>query len=197
MTTREKRHGLSDADRELWKKVTANIDPITAPPMRQPTLPTSLRDRPLPMPAPLEPFRIGEKASRAPTVGSPTMGTEAARNVSARMDKRSFDRLKKGRLRVEGRIDLHGMTLADAHPALNAFVQKAYADEKRLLLVITGKGDAGTAQGIMPSRRGVLRQQVPQWLRMPPLDSMILEITPATQKHGGQGAVYVYLKRQR
>lgn len=114
-----------------------------------------------------------------------------------RMDKKSFTRMKRGKLVPEARIDLHGMTLDRAHPALNGFILRAQAQGLRLVLVITGKGKTKEDDGPIPIRRGVLKHNVPQWLAMPPLNAAVLQVTPAHISHGGSGAYYVYLKRQR
>jgi DNA-nicking Smr family endonuclease len=157
------------------------------------------QSRPLPTPDPLRPFRIGQlsKPPKALKELTPDLNIKSTK-TSPNMDGRNFDRLKKGKLGVDGKIDLHGMTVAEAHPALNNFIRQAHGSGKRLLLVITGKGNTSYDDGnIMPTRRGVLKQQVPQWLSMAPLAPMILQVTQATQKHGGGGALYVYLRRQR
>jgi len=67
----------------------------------------------------------------------------------------------------------------------------------RLVLVITGKGRPGADHGPIPRPHGVLRHQVPQWLRLPPLGPAVLQVAEAHLKHGGSGAYYVYLRRQR
>ena len=112
-----------------------------------------------------------------------------------RMDRKTHDRMRRGKKRPEARIDLHGMTLERAHPALSGFILSAHAVGKRLVLVITGKGKARDEGGPIPVRHGVLRHQVPQWLAMAPLSQVILQVTPAHLRHGGAGAYYVYLKR--
>jgi DNA-nicking Smr family endonuclease len=111
------------------------------------------------------------------------------------MDRRTFTQLKRGKSKPEARIDLHGMTAARAHTALTAFVLRAHAEGRRLVLVITGKGDA-EGGGLYPEARGVLRRQVPHWLELPPLGPIILQVTEAHQRHGGSGAFYVYLRRR-
>lgn len=112
-----------------------------------------------------------------------------------RMDRKTHDQMRRGKKRPEARIDLHGMTLERAHPALSGFILSAHAAGKRLVLVITGKGKARDEGGPIPVRHGVLRHQVPQWLAMAPLSQVILQVTPAHLRHGGAGAYYVYLKR--
>lgn len=139
---------------------------------------------------PLPEFRIGQKAASTPalTTGHP---------VAPRMDARAFGRMKRGKLQPDARIDLHGMTAATAHAALIAFLMRAAADDKRLVLVITGKGrdDAGALP--LADRRGVLRRQLPHWLETPPLAQIVLQVETAHQRHGGSGAYYVYLARRK
>ena len=122
---------------------------------------------------------------------------DAIRQSPVQMDQKSFGKLKRGKLRPEGKIDLHGMTLDRAHPALTGFVMNAHAQGKRLILVVTGKGKMRDDGGPIPVRHGVLRHQVPQWLGMAPLKSVVLQIVQAHISHGGGGAYYVYLRRHR
>jgi DNA-nicking Smr family endonuclease len=110
------------------------------------------------------------------------------------MDARTAERLKRGRLVIEGRLDLHGLSQARAHPALAAFIERGYAEGRRCLLVITGKG-GGKLVDAVP--QGVLRAMVPQWLNAPELRAKIVSIMPAQPRHGGEGALYVLLKRHR
>ncbi len=103
----------------------------------------------------------------------------------------------RGKLKPEARIDLHGMTLAQAHPALNSFILNAHADGLRLVLVITGKGKTRSDSGPIPERIGLLRNQVPRWLDMAPLRPLVLQVEESHRRHGGSGAYYVYLRRPR
>jgi DNA-nicking Smr family endonuclease len=113
------------------------------------------------------------------------------------MDQRRFEKLRRGRLDPEARLDLHGMSLERAHAALTGFVTAAHVEGLRLVLVITGKGREGDAGALAPHRRGALRHAVPHWLAAPPLLGRVLEIVPAHVRHGGGGAYYVYLRRAR
>ena len=119
------------------------------------------------------------------------------RGAPVQMDQKAFGKLKRGKLKPEGRIDLHGMTLDRAHPALTKFIMLGHRQGKRLVLVITGKGKMRDEGGPIPVRHGVLRHQVPQWLSMPPLSGLIMQVSQAHISHGGGGAYYVYLRRQR
>ena len=113
------------------------------------------------------------------------------------MDQKAFTRMKRGKLRPEGKLDLHGMRIDSAHPALIRFILSAQASGKRLVLVATGKGKDRDEPGPIPTPRGVLRHQVPQLLALSPLAQAVLQITPAHIIHGGSGAYYVYLRRTR
>ena len=109
------------------------------------------------------------------------------------MDAGTHARLTRGKLAPERRLDLHGMTLAEAHPALAGFVRASQAQGLRLVLVITGKGSRGTGDTL--GSGGVLRRQVPLWLSQAPLSPLILQIAEAHARHGGAGALYLYLRR--
>ena len=114
--------------------------------------------------------------------------------MAPRVDGHTMARLRRGRKKPEARIDLHGMTLAQAHPALNRFIHDTHARGHRLVLVITGKGRAG--DGAPFAERGVLRRQVPIWLQSGATAGLVLQILPAHARHGGEGAYYVYLRRR-
>ena len=193
---RRPRH-LSPEERALWDRVTgttkpmapeARADPIPTAPVRKKTIVP--RDR-------LPDFQIGQKAdAHRPNDLLPGI-THRLANAPVHMDAKSFGKMKRGKLVPEARMDLHGMTLAEAHPELLAFIPGSQALGRRLVLVITGKGKDRDEGGPIPTRNGVLRHQVPQWLAMPPLAQAILQVTPAHLKHGGYGAYYVYLRRRR
>lgn len=106
------------------------------------------------------------------------------------IDRNTLERLKKGRLAIEAKLDLHGLTQEGAHTALSGFVTNSHALGRRCLLVITGKG--GTGKGT-----GILRQSTPRWLNESPLRALILAIATAQPKDGGDGALYILLKRRR
>ncbi|MEM6636840.1 MAG: Smr/MutS family protein [Pseudomonadota bacterium] len=144
----------------------------------------------------IAPFRIGSRSKSQSSVALPATvsSNSPARHV---MDKKTYGRMVKGKLRPEARIDLHGMTTGSALPALSGFIMRSHAAGLRLVLVITGKGKRVESHGPIPSRPGVLRHQVPEWLTRQPLAAVILEVRAAHRSHGGEGAYYVYLKRNR
>lgn len=146
--------------------------------------------------APLSSFRLGEKARSVSTHKLAPSLPEALASAPVQMDAKAFGRMTRGKLMPEARIDLHGLTLAQAHPDLIRFILDAHAQGLRLVLVITGKGKAKPDHGPIPSRIGALRHQVPHWLRLPPLGPVVLQVAEAHAKHGGGGAYYVYLRRR-
>jgi DNA-nicking Smr family endonuclease len=141
-------------------------------------------------------FRLGEKSRVKPGHNlSPTLA-ESLTAAPLQMDAKTHGKMTRGKLSPEARIDLHGLTLSEAHPELIRFILNAQSAELRLVLVITGKGKRGQDIGPIPQRMGALRHQVPQWLRLPPLGPCVLQISEAHLKHGGSGAYYVYLRRR-
>lgn len=192
-----KPRALTQDERQLWQKVAEKTEPLVVKLFSPIELPI-MRDARLPAPVRLSQFQVGSAArSTLPThVLTPDLDTQFA-SVSPNMDKKNFDRLKKGKLKIDGRIDLHGMTQSQAHPALLSYINTCDSDGKRLILVITGKGKKSEDQGVMPARRGVLKHLVPQWLQQANIAHKILQITQAQARHGGSGAYYVYLRRRR
>lgn len=193
------RRKLTSDEIELWRKVAKQAERM------HPEIPQTVHPTTLPKPKPtktpklrLEGFGLGQKAADKPgrTALKPSI-TEELRAAPVQMDTKAFGRMKRGKLKPEGKLDLHGMRVDIAHPALVRFVLTAQAQGKRLILVITGKGKDRDAPGPIPTPRGVLRNQVPQWLSLPPLAQAVMQVTPAHISHGGDGAYYVYLRRTR
>ncbi|SEO10561.1 DNA-nicking endonuclease, Smr domain [Salinihabitans flavidus] len=192
------RRKLTEDEAALWRKVTESAERLQFE--RRRTAPHFAESRSKPDPAPrtpLQTFEIGTKSL------SGAFGHDLLPGISERlekspvqMDRKAFGKLKRGRLVPEGRIDLHGMTLEQAQPALTGFILRAQAAGKRLVLVITGKGRTPREDGPIPMRRGAIKHQVPQWLSMPPVAGVVLQIVEAHQKHGGSGAYYVYLRKR-
>lgn len=207
MSHRSRKAGQSSEDLEVWARVAETVTPMSATALTRPSgLRDTTRDTPAPAPPPaagvdepkIRPFTIGGK--RTPQIPRHDLAvdpSDALHGARPRVDARTHARLKRGKLRPEARIDLHGMTLSQAHPALTGFLSAAHAQGKRVVLVITGKGRDGDDGGVIPARRGVLRHQVPHWCQTPPLSQLVVQITPAHFRHGGDGAYYVYLRRAR
>lgn len=119
----------------------------------------------------------------------------------AEFDRKNAKRLRSGRVEIEARLDLHGMRQDEAHSALRTFLVRAHGRGLRWVLVITGKGGMGGRSGVadddvIPVRdRGVLKRNVPRWLAEPDLRSRIVSFTEAAAAHGGEGALYVHLRK--
>ncbi|MDH3242384.1 MAG: Smr/MutS family protein [Alphaproteobacteria bacterium] len=188
MARKPTNQGTGD-DTALWRQITGTVKPLKrraegrpAPARAEGTAakqpPASIKASAVKKPAPLStpPAQPVEPLSAGPAAG---------------LDKRTAQRLRRGQLRIDGRIDLHGMTQAEAHANLVRFITGSAARGRRCVLVITGKGLRGGAG------TGVLRVQLPRWLNEPALRPLILSFTPAQPKDGGGGAFYVYLRKAR
>jgi DNA-nicking Smr family endonuclease len=121
------------------------------------------------------------------------------------LDGSTAEKLKRGKIEPEATLDLHGLTQAQAHSRLNAFVRHSAESGRRCVLVVTGKGapssqSASEKEGfVMPTRTksGVLRLMVPRWLNEGDAGAVVAGSQVAHQRHGGDGALYVYLRRKR
>ena len=131
-------------------------------------------------------------------VMSKTVKRKAKASKSGGLDGNTAEKLKRGQLTPGARIDLHGMTEAVAHATLLSFLAGAQSRGVRLALVITGMGNPKHHEGAewMRSPHGVLKQMVPRWLKEVELAGLIADVRPAHVKHGGGGALYVYLRKR-
>lgn len=195
-----RRRTLRPDEEELWRAVARTARPLHDHPMFSKSAEAAVQFTPDPPKAPAKPrlphFRLGEKAqtvARHDLAPALQIGLNTA---PLQMDAKTHGKMTRGKLVPEARIDLHGLTLAEAHPELIRFVLNAQSAGLRLVLVITGKGKRGVDTGPIPQRTGAIKHQVPQWLRLPPLGPAVLQVTEAHLKHGGSGAYYVYLRRR-
>ena len=196
------KRSISREEEKLWRQVTEGIEPLSpahpgaqlakhVPPGNDPTVrkarvpankdqgkPTRLSPLPTAISAPISAPILSAKKHPELTPGN-----------SAGLDKRNAQRLKRGQLRPEARVDLHGMTQVEAHAELNGFIAECRMADLRYVLVITGKGSVREG--------GVLRRMVPRWLNQPPLRGMVIAIEQATPRDGGGGAYYLLLRRRR
>ena len=170
----------SREDRALWRKTMRDVKPLA------PARPGQASEE---EPAEIEPTRPPQRLAPEP-VKRGTSLPPLSPGQSPGVDRRTAERFRRGQLAVEAQLDLHGLTQEKAHRALASFVQEAHASGLRTVLVITGKGGFGDA-------RGVLREAVPRWLNEGDLRPRVLSCAWAQPKHGGTGALYVLLRRQR
>jgi DNA-nicking Smr family endonuclease len=166
----------------LWRHMVHDVQPLggtraellesTAPPAAEASLPTATK-------APGDPEQPSPP-SRLPTP-APMPGP-------SNVDRRTWQRLQRGQYPISARLDLHGMTQAQAHARLIEFLSSQQARGARCVLVITGRGIRSG---------GVLRSETPRWLATPPLAARVLAWASARMGHGGDGAIYVLLRRSR
>lgn len=177
-------------DKRLWKLVASTVVP------RAPAKPEKMRSKAR--------IRPSLKADTAVPVDPPTrlasiaplrVGPEEIRPAPAKVLKGPADRIEPNRKRriakehdpIGARLDMHGLDQDQARATLEGFIRRAYDDGHRAVLVITGKGKVG---------HGVLKQRTPEWLAGPAVREMIAGVSTADQRHGGEGALYVALKRK-
>lgn len=182
---RPRRRSVTPDEARVWRAVIRDVAPL--PGKLLPDDETSDQPQPAPPPParPQEPL-FGAEPPPPPRPKAPL--PDLRPGITPGLDRRSADRMKKGEMVIDAALDLHGMTQDAAHGALSSFVGRAYDSGRRCLLVITGKGKQGP---------GVLRAQVPRWLNQSPLRERILGFSAARPHHGGEGALYVLVKRKR
>lgn len=207
MTGGRRKRGLSPEDAWLWGEVSRLVTPLEPG-----------RERPAGKPVPTMAQAIAEMASaetaraqaeppkaprkrppeevvRRPATMPPYQAPPQLPKGPATMEKRTWKGLSRGSIRIEARIDLHGLFQADAHAALIGFIRRAHGSGLTHLLVVTGKGRPD-AENHGVSERGVIRRSVPHWLRSPGLSPLVLGFEEAGRAHGGAGALYIRLRRR-
>jgi len=208
---------LSSEEQRLWEHVARHVKPLSGrgarpeppetsvalPPVAAPVAPAIIAPpprpgaakpppKPNPPKAPFLPAYQPPQSTPKATAAPPAMGLERKERVALR--RRSRD--------VDGVIDLHGMRQAEAQVALIRFLQQSRAQDRSIVLVITGKGGDGLRLGMqsgpygLGDERGVLRRMVPHWLRSPDLRPFVVGFEEAAAHAGGTGALYVRLRRR-
>jgi DNA-nicking Smr family endonuclease len=197
--TRKKTPRKPDADElALWRKVVEKATPMPRSLTKGAVENTATKPIAKKPKVPVEPFKMGQSARTDAIRHDLSLPVgDRLRVQTPNMDAKAFRQMKRGKLNPDARIDLHGMTLARAQTVLTGFLLSAQASGHRLVLVITGKGREGVDEGPIPTPRGILKHHVPQWLTSGALGHVVLQVTPAHQRHGGGGAYYVYLRRRR
>ncbi|MDE2375922.1 Smr/MutS family protein [Bradyrhizobium sp.] len=180
-----RRRALSEEERALWDTVARQIKPLkkqrAAKTQSAPRQDASLHG----------PSAAGHPAPARPVAPPPApRATRPATPPLAPLGRRERTKLSRGRSAIEARLDLHGMTQVRAHHALSNFLHRAHHDGLTFVLVITGKGRSG-------GESGVLRRQVPQWLSLPEFRSLVVGFEEAHIGHGGEGALYVRIRRAK
>jgi DNA-nicking Smr family endonuclease len=185
-----RRRQLSDEEEALWAGFTRSIKPLKP---AKPGAKTSPKSSAIPSvastPAPSQ-ARPRTVAPRAPPPApSPPL---------APLGRRLKQRVARGREPIDARLDLHGMTQQEAHAALLRFLHRAQASGVKTALVVTGKGlrKSSSSDGRDADHKpGVLKRQVPLWLALPEFRLLVVGFDDAHVGHGGEGALYVRLRR--
>ncbi|MBC7906985.1 MAG: Smr/MutS family protein [Rhodospirillaceae bacterium] len=180
-----RRRVISPDEARIWRAIASSVTPLPGHEL------PDLEPEPEEFFSPEPPVNPPVAAVQLPKAAVPLRRElpGLAHGATPGLDKRSAERMKKGEMEIDARLDLHGMTQDSAHAQLLAFIGRAYDSGRRCVLVITGKGNReGT---------GVLRANTPRWLNQSPCRERILGFSFAKPQHGGEGALYVLIKRRR
>jgi DNA-nicking Smr family endonuclease len=183
---------------ELWSRVARSVDRV----QKKPRVPSHVQPV---VHAPTKPARNEPQPRPQPPKAAPSSppASKPARPAPlADFDRRAVRQVASGKVAIDARLDLHGMRQRDARTELHAFLRAAQARALKTVLIITGKGDTAAerdhlAAAFGKTQRGVLRRSVPQWLEEPDLRTVVLSYTSAGTRHGGDGALYVQLRKSR
>jgi DNA-nicking Smr family endonuclease len=179
-----RKRALSREETELWESVAKQAKPLRKRSRPAKLPPETLDVSPaVVIPAPPKPVALVRRIPGALPAPPPL----------APLGRRERSKLSRGRKDIDARLDLHGMTQIKAHRVLLNFLHHAQEDGMSFVLIITGKGRTVGLE----SERGVLRRQVPQWLGLPEFRSLVIGFEEAHAGHGGEGALYVRVRRAR
>jgi len=176
-------------DRRLWKLVASTVTP------RSPEKPEKMRSKARIRPVKTATAIPSETPTRLASIAPLRVDPQELKPAPAKAPKGPADRIEPNRKRrivkehdpIGARLDMHGLDQDQARATLEGFIRRAYDDGHRAVLVITGKGKVG---------HGVLKQRTPEWLAGPGVRELIAGVSTADQRHGGEGALYVALKRK-
>jgi DNA-nicking Smr family endonuclease len=179
-----RKRSLTEEERALWESVAKQIKPL-----RKKARAAKVEEAEAPAPPKPAPSARPHPQAKIPRPPKPE---PPAAPPLAPLGRRERLQLSRGKKQIDARLDLHGMTQTRAHHALSGFLQRAHQDGLTFVLIITGKGKTGAE-----SERGVLRRQVPHWLSLPEFRALVVGFEEAHIGHGGEGALYVRIRRAR
>jgi DNA-nicking Smr family endonuclease len=177
---------LRQDESELWTGITRSVRPLRRPLPKSDDGAKPLAGESVPAPA------VSFRAVRVPRGDAARVAPSAL--PLAQISRRTKQKLARGTEPIDARIDLHGLTQSEAHDALIRFLRRAQSDQLRFVLVITGKG---RARFDAERDSGVLRREVPRWLKLKEFSDYVLGYEAAHVGHGGEGALYVRLRKAR
>jgi DNA-nicking Smr family endonuclease len=182
----KKKRAASDDEKALWRAVTHDVKPLARP--RRVRAVAAKAEAAKPMPPAPPPKQVKAPKPAAAMTAPPKPIAPAKPNPG--LDRATEAKFRAGKLAIAARLDLHGLTQREAHGELVAFLESSVRQGRRCVLVITGKGPGSPAQGI-------LKRAVPRWIASSSAAGQILATSTAQPKHGGDGALYVLLRRKR
>jgi DNA-nicking Smr family endonuclease len=197
-----RRRVISEDEHRLWRAVVKDARPLRSVPA----------PKELPVPLPLveakpvsKPKQVSPSHSDTGTIKTPAPRRPAEPPSLTGLDRRTSQKLTRGQIEIEARIDLHGLGRDEAEDRLHRFLTRARAEGLRLVLVITGKGENPFARHTLhgrhyhesPERAGILRAALPVWLAEPRFRTLVAGYQPAHPKHGGGGAFYIWLRKKK
>lgn len=200
------RKHIDGDDHDVWSHTTQSVEPLRKPKGRHHPAAERMQDvapRMLTKSAG-EPTKGKHTPSRQVSVKSEPVKVPAVRTPPiADFDRKKVRKIRSGQVEIEARIDLHGMRQDEAHAALIRFLHRCQSKEQRWVLVITGKGKIADSDRDAPfdmtvqRERGVLKRNVPRWLDEPDVRPLVVSYTTAAIQHGGEGALYIHLRKSR
>ncbi|MBK9080030.1 MAG: Smr/MutS family protein [Hyphomicrobium sp.] len=201
------RKHLHDDDHDVWSHTAQSIEPLKKAKGRH----HPAAERAAEMTPPAAAKHAAEPAKSKPDKAASGKGGAAtsakpkavpAPPPIATFDRKKVRKIRSGQVEIEARIDLHGMRQDEAHSALVRFLLRCQSKEQRWVLVITGKGKLTDSDPhapfdlTRPRERGVLKRNVPRWLDEPELRHLVVSYTTAAIQHGGEGALYIHLRKR-
>jgi DNA-nicking Smr family endonuclease len=199
---------LSEEEHRLWRAVVKDARPLSGGRIiPEPELPTSPALQPVPgnvARSAVQPKPMASIPRPRPTSSRHPAPTPAPPPLTG-LDRRTSQKLARGQIAADARLDLHGFRQDEAHAALQRFLSRSRLEGLRCVLVITGKGESPFARHTLHSTRyheasdhsGVLRAALPQWLSEPQFRTEVAGFQPAHPRHGGGGAFYIWLRKRR
>jgi DNA-nicking Smr family endonuclease len=200
------RKHLHDDDHDVWNHTAQSVEPLKkAKDRHHPAAERAAEVAPRPA---AKQHEAAQAKPHKPAHGKGSSPVPVVKPKSAvpppiaTFDRQKVRQIRSGQVDIEARIDLHGMRQDEAHVALSRFLHRCQNKGQRWVLVITGKGKLTDSDPHAPfdltqqRERGVLKRNVPRWLDEPDLRHIVVSYTTAAIQHGGEGALYIHLRRR-
>lgn len=187
------RRKLTPEEKALWDAVRRTVNPMKS--MASLLAEVSLQEEPDLPAVPPVPEKPKVRAATAAPYFPPQSRPKKAELTLGDVDRKTQKSIARGSRDIESRLDLHGLTQAEAHGRLYQFLARAQAHGQKVVLVITGKGHGGEIYRHPEPDRGVLRSVVPHWLALPEFRRYVHSYSEAHLAHGGEGALYILIRK--